>query len=165
MLVWANAWLLPAVSSRSADGGQVRRGVVAGAAIRLRGGILRAEDLRRASSRLHPQVRATDRAVAVDAGVSRACARGPGRRPDDGRLQGSGQPEHAVEADRLASGPRHHHTPCGWRGRIRPAQGPCLRNRACRRRNTSPDRPPSRPGGRYARGLARRAARHRDHLP
>ncbi|WP_342354250.1 ISL3 family transposase [Streptomyces inhibens] len=71
----------------------------------MRGGILRAHDLRRASTRSHPQVRATDRAAAVDAGVGRSCARGPGRRPDDGRLQGSGQPEHPVEADRLASGP------------------------------------------------------------
>nr|WP_055705205.1 transposase [Streptomyces puniciscabiei] len=35
------------------------------------------------------QVRATDRAAAVDAGVGRSCARGPGRRPEDGGLHGS----------------------------------------------------------------------------
>ncbi|MGW2287045.1 transposase family protein [Streptomyces phaeochromogenes] len=44
-------------------------------------------------------------------------------------------------------------------------KGPYLRNRARRRRNPTSDRPPSRPGGRHARGLARRAAGHRDHLP
>ncbi len=137
VLVEANTRLLPAISSRFADGGQVRRGVVAGAEVRLRGGILRAHDLRRASTRSHAQVRATDRAAAVDAGIGRSRARGPGRRPDDGRLQGSGQPEHPVEADRLASGPRHRSTPRGRRGRVRPAQGPCLRNRARRRRDTS----------------------------
>jgi hypothetical protein len=103
---------------------------------------VRAEDLRRASTRTHSQVRATDRAAAVDAGVGRPRARGPGRRPDDGRLQGSGQPEHLAEADRLASGPRRRSIPRGRRGRVRPAQGPCLRNRAGRRRDTSPDRPP-----------------------
>ncbi|EFL29574.1 transposase [Streptomyces viridochromogenes DSM 40736] len=40
--------------SRSADSGQARRGVVAGAAVRLRGEIVPAEDLRRASTRPHP---------------------------------------------------------------------------------------------------------------
>ncbi len=48
---------------------------------------------------------------------------------------------------------------------MRPAQGPDLRDCASRRRNTPSDRPPSRPAGGHARGLARRAARHRDHLP
>lgn len=88
-----------------------------------------------------------------------------GRRPYDGHFQGRSQQEHLAEADRLAAGPCHRHPTCGRRGRIRPAQGPALRNCARRRRNTSPDRPPSGPRGRRARGLARRAARHRDRLP
>lgn len=70
-----------------------------------------ASDLRRASTRSHPQVRATDRAAAVDAGAGRSCARGPARCPDDGRLRGSGQPEHPAAADRPAAGPRHRGTP------------------------------------------------------
>ncbi|WP_256725745.1 transposase [Streptomyces sp. IMTB 2501] len=112
--------------------------------LRLRGRILRAQGLSRASTRSYPQVRATDRAAAVDAGVGRSRARGPGRRPDDGRRQGSGRPEHPAEADCLASGSRRHHAPGGRCGRVRPAQGPCLRNRARRRRDTSPGRPSSR---------------------
>jgi hypothetical protein len=38
-------------------------------------GALRAHDLRRASTRSHPQVRGTDRAAAVDAGVGRSVGR------------------------------------------------------------------------------------------
>ncbi|SHM89379.1 hypothetical protein SAMN05216499_11614 [Actinacidiphila paucisporea] len=102
------------------------------------------------------------RSTLVSVGLALA---GPGRRPDDGRPQGSGQSEHPVEADRLASGPSHRSTPRGRRGRVRPAQGPCLRNRARRRRDTTPGRPSSRSGGGHVRGLARRAARHRDRLP
>lgn len=60
--------------------------------------------------------RRTERLRSTLVSVGPSCARGPGRRPDDGRLQGSGQPEHPVEADRLASGPRHRSTPRGRRG-------------------------------------------------
>ncbi|MEW2306701.1 transposase family protein [Streptomyces sp. NPDC006655] len=45
--------------------------------------------------------------------------------------------EHPVEAVRLASRPRHRSTPRGRRGRVRPAPGSCLRNRARRRRSST----------------------------
>ncbi|MFB6436526.1 transposase family protein [Streptomyces sp. NPDC056411] len=60
--------------------------------------------------------RRTERLRSTPVSVGRSCARGPGRRPDNGRLQGSGQPEHPLEADRLASGPRHRSTLRGRRG-------------------------------------------------
>lgn len=110
ILVRSNTRLLPAVSSRPADGGQVRRGVATGSAIRLWGGFLPTQDLRRASTGAHRPVRAKDRAAAIGAGVGRTRARRPSRRPNDGRLQGPGQQEHPTEADRLASGSRHCRT-------------------------------------------------------
>lgn len=72
MLVGSNTRLLPAISPRPASGRKVRRRGVEGASVRLRAGLMSAQDLRRAGAGAHPPVRPADGTTAIDTRLGRS---------------------------------------------------------------------------------------------